>query len=95
MTTNELLAVDTNILIYLHDVETTSKRRIAVELMAEKPVVSGQVVSEYLNAMKGLLKVPKTELLQNALEWLRDSQLVPIEYDTLRLALRLVHRYDF
>lgn len=95
MTTTELVAVDTNILVYLHDVEDTLKRRVAVELMAEAPVVSSQVVSEYLNATKRLLNVPKTELLENALEWLRDCQLVSIDYGTSQLAHRLVHRYDF
>lgn len=95
MTTIELVAVDTNILVYLHDVENTPKRRIAVGMVAEGPVVSNQVISEYLNATKRLLKVPKTELLENALEWLRDCQLVPFEHGTLRLALHLVRRYDF
>lgn len=95
MTTTEAVAVDTNILVYLHDDEDTPKRRVAVGLMAEGPVVSGQVISEYLNATKRLLNVPKAELLENSLEWLRDCQLVPIEYGTLQLALRLVRRYDF
>ncbi len=44
------IALDTNILIYLHDAEPKSgKREKANELIAISPIISPQVISEYLN----------------------------------------------
>lgn len=46
-------ALDSNILIYLHDQDPNShKRIIAQRLVVDSPVISPQVVSEYLNVCR-------------------------------------------
>ena len=62
MITINKIALDTNILIYLYD-ENREKRSISEILLTENPVIASQVVSEYLNVSRRLLKLTKTELL--------------------------------
>ena len=52
MIMSEKVAVDTNVLIYLHDDTIALKKRIALEILAKKPVIAAQVISEYLNVLK-------------------------------------------
>jgi len=89
------IAVDTNILIYNHFQENEHKRDIAHELLAQIPVVSSQVVSEYLNVMKRLLKITKTEILELCYQWMNFCQLKNIDKKSIKLAQQLVQKYDF
>ncbi len=58
------IAVDTNVLIYLHEIDAESdKRRITNELIAEGPLISSKVVSEYLNVCYRRLKMTKQDSL--------------------------------
>lgn len=53
MTTIDSYALDSNILIYLHEKDANfHKRIVAQELVADNPVISPQVVSEYLNVCR-------------------------------------------
>jgi predicted nucleic acid-binding protein len=92
---NERFALDTNVLVYLHEAEANSKKTIAIDLMASSPVISNQVLSEYLNVLRRLLKLPKEQVLNNALSWLRFGEIIPVDFDTLKLAQELIQRYDF
>ena len=58
-------ALDSNVLIYLHDNSDPQKRGISKGLLADNPVISSQVVSEYLNTTRRLLDLSKEELLEN------------------------------
>jgi len=51
------IALDSNILIYNHSMDYESKRIIARDFFKENPVVSSQVISEYLNVMKRSFKI--------------------------------------
>lgn len=53
---NDRIALDTNVLIYLHEVEANFKKSVAVDLMASSPVISNQVLTEYSNVLRRLLK---------------------------------------
>ncbi len=54
---NETIALDTNVLIYLHDGSGSNKRIIAQGLLADNPYIPSQVVSEYLNTTRRLLNL--------------------------------------
>ncbi len=88
-------ALDTNVLVYLHQLEDNGKHQKALELMADIPVVSTQVISEYLNVLRRILKLPKTELIGEATAWLKVCQIKAINLGTLEYAHRLINRYDF
>lgn len=89
------MAVDTNILVYLYDESDERKRNISEELLALTPVVSAQVVSEYLNVTRRLLKLPKSDVLERCANVFAQCTIVPTSQATLELALKLLRRYDF
>lgn len=90
------IALDTNILIYLHDVnEESDKRKRANELIATTPVISPQVISEYLNVCNKRLKMAKQDSLDSLMAWLPYCELSLIEQDTYTNAIRLIQKYQF
>ena len=93
--TNSRAAVDTNIVVHLHDGEDAHKQAIALNIMAQGPVISPQVVSETLNVLRRLLRVPKAELLALVTATLAPCHIQPLGHSTLALANHLLHRYDF
>jgi predicted nucleic acid-binding protein len=58
------IALDSSILIYSHGIDCDDKRVIARGFFKEKPVLSSQVISEYLNVMRKKFKIEKNELIQ-------------------------------
>lgn len=93
MATN--IALDTNILIYLHDSSSPNKRTIAGNLLADGPFISSQVISEYLNTTRRLLDLPKDELLLRSAGLFSGCTIFPLTTDTLTLAAVLTKRYKF
>ena len=89
------VAVDTNILVYLYDVIDERKRNISERLVAEKPVISPQVISEYVNVTKRLLKLPKVEILKRCHLVFEKCIISPLQHKTLSSALFLLEKYDF
>jgi predicted nucleic acid-binding protein len=57
------VALDTNVLVFLFDAYDANKCTIAEKLVDANPIVSSQVVSEFLNVSKRLLKIPKVDVL--------------------------------
>jgi predicted nucleic acid-binding protein len=88
-------AVDTNIFLYLRDSDSTDKQAKANDLIDLSPVVSSQVISEYLNVSKRLLKLPKEQILDICLSDLEGCQIHSVSLSTLRLAHKLISKYDF
>jgi len=88
------IALDTNILIYSHFRNDERKRTIAHELLSHYPIVSTQVVSEYLNVMKRLLSIPKFELLELCALWMNECHIQIVEKSTINIAKQIVQRYD-
>ena len=89
------IALDSNILIYSHASDCDSKRLIARNFFKEKPVISSQVISEYLNVMRRNFKIEKRELIDICSLWLEKCYVQPVVFSTIKLAQYLINRYDF
>ena len=89
------IALDSNILIYNHSLDHENKRLIARNFFKETPVISSQVISEYLNVMKRISKMHKLELMQLCSLWLEKCSIQPVILSTIKLANELIVRYDF
>jgi predicted nucleic acid-binding protein len=94
-TTMSDIALDTNVLIYSHLKNDEHKRAVAHELLTYCPIVSTQVVSEYLNVMKRLLFISKIELLELCAQWMNECRIQIVERSTVNIAKQIVQRYDF
>jgi predicted nucleic acid-binding protein len=89
------IALDTNVLLYTHD-KKDKKYDIAANLLVSDPIISGQVISEYLNVSKRLLKqFNKVEILDLCIENICKCTIHSIEISTIKLAKQLIQRYDF
>jgi predicted nucleic acid-binding protein len=88
-------AVDTNVFIYLRGNDCIEKTEKAIDLIKLSPVVSSQVISEYLNVSKRLFKLSKQEILKICLNDLECCIIQPVSYETLQCARKLLDRYDF
>jgi len=89
------IALDTNILIYSHEDQKLTKRDIARDLLAELPILSMQVVFEYLNVMKRILQFSKTDLMELGTQLIDKCDVRPVEISTVHLAKNLIQKYDF
>jgi predicted nucleic acid-binding protein len=68
---------------------------IASDFFNENPVISSQVISEYLNVMRKKFKMQKLELMQLCSLWLEKCSVQPVILSTIKLAQDLVGKYDF
>jgi predicted nucleic acid-binding protein len=84
------IALDTNVLIYLHDISNPAKRAIAKNLLADNPFIPSQVVSEYLNTTRRILSLSKDELLVQTSGLFSGCTIIPVLPDTLLFAAVLV-----
>jgi predicted nucleic acid-binding protein len=89
------IALDSNISIYNHSLTCENKMLIAINFFNENPVVSSQVVSEYLNVMRKKFKMEKNELIQLCSLWLEKCTIQPVILSTVKLAQNLMGKYDF
>ena len=89
------IALDSNILIYNHSLTYENKMLIAINFFNENPVVSSQVISEYLNVMRKKFKMEKNELMQLCSLWLEKCTIQPVVFSTIKLAHYLINKYDF
>ena len=89
------ISLDTNVLIYNHGIDGDAKQLIADSLLDNVPIISTQVISEYLNVIKRISKMNKSDLLRMCAEWLEDCQIQSVSLSTIKLARYLVQKYDF
>jgi predicted nucleic acid-binding protein len=92
---NKTIALDTNILVYCHSNDEPNKQRTAIDLLAANPMISTQVVSEYINVVKRRLALPKNEIMDVCLQNIEMCILHPVSFSTLKQARNLLHDYDF
>ena len=92
---NRTIALDTNVLVYCHSNDELDKQEIATSLFTLYPIVSTQVLSEYLNVVKRTLMLPKDEIMDICLQNIELCILQPVALTTLRAARNLIDRYDF
>jgi predicted nucleic acid-binding protein len=90
-----MLAVDTNILIYLHDSSSPAKKSIAQNILSDNPCVPAQVISEYLNITRRILNLSKDDLLIQTSGLLVGCSIIPVATHTLSFAATLVKQYKF
>ena len=95
MIMNRKIALDTNILVYSHSNSEPNKQETAMCLLAIYPVISTQVVLEYFNVIKRILKLPKDEIMDVCMQNIELCILQPVSLTTLKYARRLIDRYDF
>jgi predicted nucleic acid-binding protein len=99
-------SVDTNILLYLHQNVDLRKKQIADMVVEKHPVVSVQVVSEYLCETEKKWKQAhtkgtpfdenaKAEVLEQCADDLDDTHFQHVDVNTLRHAKKLVHKHKF
>ena len=89
------IAIDTNVLVYVHDKTADEKSSIAKELLVSEPYLSTQVLSEYLNVLRRLLKITKVDLLTKSTIWLDGCIIFAVSLNTLKKAATLAEKYDF
>jgi predicted nucleic acid-binding protein len=95
ITINGLPAVDTNVLLYSLDEFSTGKQSVARRLLLDKPVISSQNLSEFLNVLTKRWKYSKQKAMQATDVLLATCRYVPTERSTVQRAFELVRRYDF
>jgi predicted nucleic acid-binding protein len=86
--------LDTNVVLYSlsHDL---TRRRLALSLLAEQPVLSLQVLNEAANVMRRKLGFRITDIREVLLRWLSEIRLHPMSPSTLLLALDVADRFGF
>jgi predicted nucleic acid-binding protein len=92
--TEDFFAIDTNVLIYLEGNDST-KRQIAEILLSGNPLISPQVISEFINVTRRLRQAPKSTIISETVELFRHCPIAAIKHSTLDLSLNLIKRYDF
>ena len=88
------IALDTNILVYSHDHADLYKQDIARDLILKSPIVSAQVVSEYINVLRRMASIPKDKLLGLCAKTLENTRIYPVGTTVIRLAEQLLNRYN-
>jgi predicted nucleic acid-binding protein len=85
---------DTNIAGYLLS-NDERKRDIAKQIIGAGPVMSTQVINEFINLClkKARLNLAQTHLLANSP--MKVCPIVPVDIETVRQAMRLSQRYQF
>ena len=95
ITTTNRIAVDTNILVYLHEETPSFKCGISKFIIENLPVISSQVISEYINVLNRLLRPPKTVLIDHCTILTEDCTIIGMDHEIMLKARELVVRYDF
>jgi predicted nucleic acid-binding protein len=89
------IALDTNVLLYLYDANDHAKRRISEGIVSSNPIISTQVVSEFINVTKRALKLPKQEILSKCNRVINRCQIISVDQDILDHSLYLLRKYHF
>ena len=92
---NKRIAVDTNILLYTHFEEDITKTKIALDILDLSPMISSQVVSEYINVLKRQLNLSKREIIEICTVNFEACLFHGVNFETLQKAKKLIDKYDF
>lgn len=87
-------SVDTNVFLYSLS-DDVAKRRRALMILVDRPVLSLQVPNEAANAMRRKLGFSIPAIREVVLRWLVESRLHPLAPSTLLSALDVAERYGF
>jgi len=92
---NERIAVDTNILLYTHFDDEPLKTKIALDILDLLPLISSQVISEYMNVLQRRMKLPKKEIIDICITNFDGCVIHTTSFETLKLSKMLINKYDF
>jgi predicted nucleic acid-binding protein len=87
-------AVDTNVLVYSHSQDDLFKQEVARNLIVHAPIISTQVLSEYINVLKRLLPLSKKDLLHLCMQTVAHGNIHPVDTSTLKIAEQIIRQYD-
>jgi predicted nucleic acid-binding protein len=87
-------ALDTNVLIYGHNQGDLFKQDIARNLIVRTPVISTQVLSEYINVLKRITSLSKKDLLNLCMKTIAHGDIYPVDMATLKVAEQIIRQYD-
>jgi predicted nucleic acid-binding protein len=93
--TTDRIAVDTNILVYLHEITPTFKSEVSQKIVRNLPILSSQVLSEYINVLNRLLRAPKLHLIDHCLTLTEGCTVIGMDHQLIVKARELVVTYDF
>jgi len=86
--------VDTNVILYSLS-DDVAKRRRALMILVDRPVLSLQVLNEAANVMRRKLGFAIPAIREVMLRWLVESRLHSLASSTLLSALDVAERYGF
>ena len=86
--------VDTNVILYSLS-DDVAKRRRALMILVDRPVLSLQVLNEAANVMRRKLGFAIPAIREVVLRWLVESRLHSLASSTLLSALDVAERYGF
>ena len=92
---SEIIAIDTNILLYALNNADAEKQKNASSIISHRPMLSAQSLSETINVCRRRWKYKKGKQIDVARFVLANTQFEPIGGSTVELAHTLIARYDF
>lgn len=84
---------DTNVAIYAVDADV-AKREKALAILAARPVISTQVVNEYLNVLIAKRKLARTDANELARALMATSEVASVTPDITDLAMHIGERHQ-
>ncbi len=88
-------ALDSNILLYALDEESSERKLRSLELILPFPFISSQSLSEVINVCRKRWKFDKDKLIGISTFLLDNSQIIPVSADIIRVAHTLIKKYQF
>jgi predicted nucleic acid-binding protein len=86
--------VDTHVVLYSLS-DDVAKRRRALAILVDRPMLSLQVLNEAANVMRRKLGFAIPAIREVVLRWMGESRLHPLAPSTLLSALDVAQRYGF
>ena len=87
--------IDSNICVYAFDKTHALKRKRALDLITQNPVISSQVIIETYNACYRKLKLPQTVCDENTLLLCDITHVTEITSGVIKKAVSLKREYNF
>lgn len=95
MTTRNLIAADTNVLIYSLDQSNMVKQKSAIAILDQNPYIFSQNMSELINVLRYKWKIKKSDCEFLVKQILDVCTFLPTSKDVYLNAFDLVRKYNF
>ena len=91
---NDKIFVDSNVWLYLFD-KDPKKKKVALDLLSKKPLISTQVIAENVNVCLRKLSLDHQTVDQHVANLTNYCEVVLIHPSTLKSALKISKQYQF